>query len=99
MGLKIKEFREERFMTQKQLADEIGSSQRNVSHWENGTNEPDVSTLIKLADLFGVSLDELCGRTFDSSPVSDTENELYKKLSTLNKEQKTALKVFFDIFL
>lgn len=99
MGLKIKEFREERFMTQKQLAEEIDSSQRNVSHWENGTNEPDVSTLIKLADLFGVSLDELCGRTFASAPVSDTENELYKKLSTLNKEQKTALKVFFDIFL
>ena len=97
MALKIKELREERFLKQIQLADAIGTSQRNVSHWENGINEPDVSSLIKLADYFGVSLDELCGRTVpDSTVLGDGEKSLYKKLCSLNAEQKNALLIFLD---
>ncbi len=62
MVIRIKELREEFQLTQKELADKIGNVQRNVSNWENGTSEPDCETLLRLADVFGVTLDELFGR-------------------------------------
>ena len=62
MILKIKELREEFAMTQTALAQKIGTTQRNVSNWENGTSEPDCETIVKIANLFEVSIDELFGR-------------------------------------
>ena len=59
---KIAELRKESHLSQRQLAKEIGTSQANVSRWEQGLNEPSVIECRKLADYFGVSLDVLCGR-------------------------------------
>ena len=47
--------------TQGQLAELLGVSNRTVSKWENAEGEPDVGTLIKIAEHYGVTLDELCG--------------------------------------
>lgn len=47
--------------TQGQLAELLGVSNRTVSKWENSEGEPDVGTLMKIAEHYGVSLDELCG--------------------------------------
>ena len=41
MIIRIKELREEFGLTQKELAAKIGNVQRNISHWENGSSEPD----------------------------------------------------------
>ncbi len=43
------------------LADSLGVSQRTVSHYENGTSEPSLQTLCKLADIFDITTDELLG--------------------------------------
>lgn len=61
--MKLKDLREEAGMTQKQLAEKIGNSQRNISNWESGNSQPDLETVVRLADLFGVTTDELLGRT------------------------------------
>ena len=60
--MRIRELREEAQMTQKQLADRISNMQRNVSNWEQGVSEPDLQTVVAIADIFNVSLDELFGR-------------------------------------
>ena len=49
-------------MTQRDVAARLGVSQPSYIRYENGTSEPTIENLIKLADLFDVSLDYLCGR-------------------------------------
>lgn len=65
--MKLKDLREEAGMTQKQLAERIGNVQRNISNWESGNSQPDLETVVKLAEVFGVTTDELLGRTGDIS--------------------------------
>ncbi|MBQ7879381.1 MAG: helix-turn-helix transcriptional regulator [Clostridia bacterium] len=59
---KIAELRKERGLSQRQLAKEIGTSQANLSRWEQGLNEPSIIECWKIADYFEVSIDLLCGR-------------------------------------
>lgn len=56
----IKYLREQAEMTQTDLANEMGDiGQKAVSKWEKGEREPELSRIIKLAELFKVTLDEL----------------------------------------
>lgn len=64
VGEKIKELREGKKLTQKQLAEIIGSTPNNVCFWETGKFESAMFNCILLADVFGVSLDELCCRNY-----------------------------------
>lgn len=49
-------------LSQKELAEKVGvKSLTTVSSWERGANAPDVETLFKLCDLFGISVDEMYG--------------------------------------
>lgn len=58
----LKALRTEKGMSQGKLAEAVGVTQQCVSKWEKG-EEPTLSYLWKLADLFGVSIDVLCGRS------------------------------------
>ena len=58
----IAEFRKEKGLTQRKLAEEIGTSQANLSRWEAGLIEPSIIECWKLADYFDTSIDILCGR-------------------------------------
>ena len=49
-------------MTQRQVATVLGISQPSYIRYENGKAEPSLETLVKLGDLFDVSIDYLCGR-------------------------------------
>ena len=49
-------------MTQGELAEMLGGKKSLVCNYENGRSVPDISVLIKLADIFDVTLDELVGR-------------------------------------
>ena len=59
---KITELRKEKGLSQRQLAKELGTSQANLSRWEQGLNEPSIIECWKIADFFDVSIDFLCGR-------------------------------------
>ena len=58
----LKQFRKELGMTQKQLADALDTTQRNVSYLELGKVEPDLQMLWRIADFFDISIDYLLGR-------------------------------------
>lgn len=59
LGMTIASLRKEKGMTQLELAERMGVTDKAVSKWERDLACPDVATLPKLAELFGVSVDEL----------------------------------------
>lgn len=61
LGARIAELRKERDLTQQLLADELGISQKTVAHYEVGRFRLQVSTLLEIADLLGVSVPTLLG--------------------------------------
>ncbi|MGN0638531.1 MAG: helix-turn-helix domain-containing protein [Huintestinicola sp.] len=59
IGSFLRELRKEKGLTQEQLAELTGVSNRSVSRWETGTNLPDLDILIQLADHYNVELREI----------------------------------------
>ena len=59
--MKLRELREQKGVTQKEVADAIGCTATVYSRYERGEREPDISTLCSLADYFEVSTDTLIG--------------------------------------
>ena len=59
---RLKELRLKKGLTQTELGEKVGVKQNTFTNWEKGKREPSFENLIKLADLFEVSLDWLFGR-------------------------------------
>lgn len=59
IGNNIKQLRQQKKMTQKQVAKRLDVSYQAISKWENNTNAPDIALLPEIAELFGVSIDVL----------------------------------------
>lgn len=82
---RLKIFRKERSLTQTQVADAVGLGRQAYAYYEKGEREPSTETLCKLADFFGVSVDELLGRTpqlFDDARIDRPEiMELYELMT------------------
>ncbi|MBS6508353.1 MAG: helix-turn-helix transcriptional regulator [Paraclostridium bifermentans] len=59
IGNKLKKSRLESKLTQEKVAEEIQVSRQTISNWENEKSYPDIISVIKLSDLYNISLDEL----------------------------------------
>ena len=59
IGQRISMIRKERGISTVQLSEEIGCTQQTVYRWERGERIPDVPTLMKIARVLGVNLDDL----------------------------------------
>ena len=59
--MNIKQLREQRGMTQEELANRLGVKSPAVSKWERGMAYPSMNTVIKMAELFQVSMDVVLG--------------------------------------
>ena len=59
IGSFLKELRKERGLTQEQLAETLGVSNRSVSRWETGTNMPDFDLLMQIARYYDVTVEEI----------------------------------------
>ena len=70
---RIAELREGRQWTQEELSQSIGITRASLSHYEKNRRKPDFEILTKLADVFGVSIDYLIGRTTHSEVVMDDD--------------------------
>lgn len=62
-GNRFKELRIEKHIDQKQMANILGVSQQTISRWENNIVEPDLISLVKIANYFDVTTDYLLGLT------------------------------------
>ena len=63
LNIKLKTLRKEHGYTQEQIADILNLTRSSIANYENGINEPSISILVAIADLYKVSLDWLTGRT------------------------------------
>ena len=59
IGSKIKKSRTDAKITQEQAAEALDISRQTVSNWENGKSYPDIVSVLRMSDLYGVSLDYL----------------------------------------
>ena len=75
LGNVIKKMRFKASMTQEQLAEKLGISPQSVSKWENGVSMPDITLLPEIAQIFGVTVDELFGLN-ESERLKRIENRL-----------------------
>lgn len=66
----IQKLRQEKSMTQLELAEKLNYSDKTVSKWERGESLPDVVVLKSIADLFEVTLDYLVEEEHDGKPVT-----------------------------
>lgn len=71
LGQHISRLRTEQNLTQDQLAEQLGVSRQSVSKWETDASVPDLDKLVKLSQLFSVSLDELV--TGEAPPPPERE--------------------------
>lgn len=62
IGERLKELRKEKNLTQKEISKLLDIKQNTYSNYENNKSEPDIQTLIKMADIFKSSIDYICGR-------------------------------------
>ena len=81
IGSFLKELRKEKDLTQEQLAEILYVSGRTVSRWETGSNMPDISTLIELAELYEVSIPEIIRGERKSEEMKEEVKETAISLS------------------
>ncbi len=60
-GRQLKELRQAKGMTQKELGEVLGFCNQTVSFWESGRREPDYDCLVRISNFFEISIDELLG--------------------------------------
>lgn len=68
MGNRIRELRKERHMTMKQLGEKLGLAESTVSQYETGKRSPDNETLLKLGEIFGVTVGYILGAEEKEQP-------------------------------
>ena len=78
----IRQFRKARGMTQEELAIKLNVVRQTVSKWEKGLSVPDADMVIQLAELLGVSVNQLLGTSADT----DTNAQLSEELARLNEQ-------------
>lgn len=94
-------------LSQQALGDRFHLSQQTIYKYENGLAEPDIETLIRIADYFNVSVDFLIGNVTEEDeeeqpvPLDYTveEKDIVLKIRKLNPDIRQALTVFIDKLL
>lgn len=88
--VKLKELRQIKNLTQKQVADFLKCNQTAVGKYERGELEPSISNICKLADFFGCTTDYLLGREDDFGVVTGNASNA----PALTQEETQLLKDF-----
>lgn len=94
IGRFICQLRKEKNLSQYQLADMIPISRQGVSKWERGVTTPDPQTLLKLSELFNVTINELLnGERLENNTIEKLEETTLSILDQSNKKTKKIKKI------
>ena len=74
-GQRLSRLRKQSELTQSDIADRLGVTPQAVSKWENDQASPDIDILIRLSDIFSISVDELLGKQRPVAVVAEKKSE------------------------
>ena len=91
IGAFLKTLRKEKNLTQEQLAERLGVSNRTVSRWETGNNMPDISLLTEISEFYDVSIPELINGERKSENMREEDKEIAETMSDYATAEKEKL--------
>ena len=103
----LRQLRNETEISQSKLADAVGSTQQAIHRYEHEDYEPDIATMILLADFFNTSVDFLIGHTeirnriekVEEYDLNSEESVFIEKFRKLSVSQKKGVDVMLDTLL
>ena len=97
IGQFLKTLRNEKKLTQEQLAAKFNVSNRTVSRWETGSNLPDISLLVEIADFYDVDVREIIDGERKSEMMDEETREVAGKMAAYAGSEKNKLLRFVQI--
>ena len=102
----LKALREAAAVSQKQLAEAIGVSQQSINKYENHNIEPDIETMIRIADYFDTSVDYLIGHTSIKHKIenvtdyelNEEESRIVDRYRKLSPKQRFCVETVMDSY-
>jgi transcriptional regulator with XRE-family HTH domain len=98
IGDHIKKFRKARGLSQIELGEKLGVTQQVITNWERNLREPNIETLLNIAGIFEITLEQLVGKK--TGEVEDqTSRALQKRFELIKKlspEKQKAFVTFVD---
>lgn len=98
----LKRLREKHGVTQQKLACAVGVSQQSINKYENHNIEPDINTLIAIADYFHTSVDYLVGHTYETDAsqefvkLSEEERRLINGYRFLTPKEQESIQLILE---
>lgn len=100
IGLFIKELRKENKMSQQNLADMIPIDRTGLSKWENGETIPPIDKMIKICEIFKISIDELIsGERSNKENINIHRNNLFDYLISQDSKYRKIKKILFSTLI
>ena len=99
IGAFIRKIRKEKGLTQEQLAELLGTSQRSVSRWENGKTMPDLSLYEPLCEALGIQVSELLYAKKMTSDEKATQGEISALNLLTTKSQLETFAILAEILI
>lgn len=101
LGENLKKIRQEHKLTQVELANMLGISQKSYSHWETQKTEPTLENVVKLANIFNTTTDYFLGQTIYSKAnlVRFLDDYDVSNIKNWTKEERDSFKfaILFEI--
>lgn len=89
-GQRFQRLRKNANLTQEDVASKLNITAQAISKWENDVSAPDISVLVELSNILGVTLNELLGKQAETSLVPEGErkniNDMFFRLRVLSGE-------------
>lgn len=98
IGTKIKNARIAAQLTQEQVAEALGVSRQTISNWENKKTYPDIVSVIKMSDLYAISLDHLL-KEKEEIPMSNYIDYLEESTNTVKSRKKLSQTILLAAYL
>jgi transcriptional regulator with XRE-family HTH domain len=98
IGQFLKSLRKEKGITQEEFAEKLGVSGRTVSRWETGSNMPDISLLVDIADFYDVDVREIIEGEKKSEMMNEEIRDTAEKMAVYAGAEKGRLLRFAQVF-
>lgn len=95
IGMTLKQLRMEKRVTQQQLAENLGVSNRTISRWETGRNMPDFDLLLELAKYYNVGVEAILNGNPVTAEAESLSDDVMHAVAVYTTEEKIAIRKRF----